>query len=198
MRFLFGVLAVVTCVLPGCRHKPSSATNDAGATALSEASDASATNDAGAKRVIPEVVLDDVAAPTAGDELSLRMRHLVEAIAQNNPDLASDVLFPRDAFVALKDVSNPAEAWEKKGLGAFRRDVERIHRRTEGAARAKFVSFELGGAVIQIVPKKKDFKKPLFRVRNSTLTFAVDGKVQRLTIDEMTSWRGAWYVTHLR
>ena len=60
------------------------------------------------------------------------------------------------------------------------------------------MSFELGHSVVQITPKKRDFKKPLWRVKHSKLTFTIDGKTRHLDIAEMTAWRGAWYVTRLR
>src|SRR2546423_13522086 len=57
--------------------------------------------------------LEDTALPqTSGEELSARMRHLLEAISQENADLAADVLFPRDAYAATKDLSDASKAWE--------------------------------------------------------------------------------------
>ncbi len=143
--------------------------------------------------------LEDVAMPQAGgQELDARMRHLLEAIAQNNPDLAGDVVFPRDAYVATKDLADPQKAWDRKVSGSFRRSVERMHKKMKGAEQAKFVSFELGHSVVQITPKKKDWKRPLWRVKHSKLTFTIEGKTRHLDIAEMTAWRGAWYVTKLR
>lgn len=142
---------------------------------------------------------DDTSLPSGGEEeLAGRMKHLVEALAQNNPDLAGDVLFPRDAFVAVKDVADPQKAWEKKVSNAFRRSIERLNKRTKGVDHAKFVSFELGKNVTQLTPKKKDFKKPLWRVKHSKLSFSIDGKIHHLVIAEMTAWRGAWYITRVR
>ena len=116
---------------------------------------------------------------------------------QDNPDLAGDVLFPRDAFIQTKDLTDPQKAWEKKVSGSFRRSVALLHKRLK-ADQAKFVSFELGHSVVQITPKKKDWKRPLWRVKHSKLSFTVDGKTRHLDIAEMTAWRGAWYVTRLR
>lgn len=143
--------------------------------------------------------LDDVAMPKAsGEELDLRMRHLVEAIAQANPDLAGDVPFPRDAYLQTKDGPDPQKAWQKKVQGSFKRGVESLHKKMKGAEGAKLVSFELGHSVVQITPKKKDWKRPLWRVKHSKLTFTIEGKQRHLDIAEMTAWRGAWYVTKLR
>lgn len=146
--------------------------------------------------------VDDVAMPKAsGEELDMRMKHLVEAVAQGNPDLAGDVLFPRDAYIQTKDSADPQRGWEKKVQGSFKHSVDVLHKKMKGGSgdeRAKFVSFELGHSVVQITPKKKDWKRPLWRVKHSKLTFAVDGKQRHLDIAEMTAWRGAWYVTKLR
>jgi hypothetical protein len=146
--------------------------------------------------------IEDIALPPAkGAELDTRMRHLLEAITEDNPDLAGDVLFPRDAFIQTKDLTDPQRAWEKKVSGSFRRAVTLMHKRVKGGGgrdKARFVSFELGHSVVQITPKKKDWKRPLWRVKHSKLTFTIDGKTRHLDIAEMTAWRGAWYVTRLR
>jgi hypothetical protein len=132
------------------------------------------------------------------EELAARMRHLLEAIQQNNADLANDVVFPRDAFAASKDVPDPQKAWEKRLSDRFRRAVDRTHKRNKGIEQAKFVSFELGHSITQLTPKKKDFKKPLWRVKHSRINFTVDGKSKHIDVAEMTAWRGSWYVTRLR
>jgi hypothetical protein len=142
--------------------------------------------------------VEDIAMPKAsGEELDMRMKHLVEAVAQGNADLAGDVVFPRDAYIQTKDSADPQKGWEKKVQGSFKRGVESLHKKMHGDG-AKFVSFELGHSVVQITPKKKDWKRPLWRVKHSKLTFVVDGKQRHLDIAEMTAWRGAWYVTKLR
>ncbi|MBS2019191.1 MAG: hypothetical protein JST00_40360 [Deltaproteobacteria bacterium] len=184
------VLVLVAGALSACGDKSGSHA-DAGADAVVRAHDAGdAASDAGP---------DDTEMPKPGsDELSARMRHLLEAIAQNNPDLANDVLFPRDAYIAAKDAPDPQKAWEKRVSGTFRRAVEKTHKRNKGIEGAKFVSFELGHQITQLTPKKKDFKKAFWRVKHSKLTYEVDGKTKHLEIAEMTSYRGNWYVTRLR
>ncbi|MDF2694395.1 MAG: hypothetical protein K0S65_2778 [Labilithrix sp.] len=183
----------------GCSDKHATAAPDAAAS-LAEHLDAG--DGGGALANVSDggsTVFDDTAMPAAtGEDLQTRMRHLLEAISQNNPDLAGDALFPRDGYIAAKDVADPQKAWEKKVSIAFRRSVERTHKKMKGSEHAKFVSFELGHSVVQLTPKKKDFKKPLWRVKHSKLTFTIDGKTRHLEIAEMTAWRGAWYVTRLR
>jgi hypothetical protein len=151
--------------------------------------------DAGA---LPDASNDESMPPSQADEMTLRMKHLLEAVAHDNPDLGTDVLFPRDAYMAAKDSADPTKAWEKKVQTAFKRGVHSFHKRTKGAEKAQFVSFELGHSVTQITPKRRDWKRALWRVKHSRITFTIDGKTQGLEIGEMTSWRGNWYVTKLR
>jgi hypothetical protein len=190
-RVLLVVLAVAAA---SCSDRP--AGSDGKTTLTSARVDGgarTAATDAGTQEA------DDVALPrSSSEELSARMRHLLEAISQNNPDLASDILFPRDAYAASKDLSDPAKAWERRLQQGFRRSIERMHRHMKGIDHAHFVSFELGSSVAQLTPKKKDFKKPLWRVKHSKLTLTIEGKTRHLDIAEMTAWRGAWYVTRLR
>lgn len=196
-RVLVIAAALSAVVVGGCSDKSSAAATPDAAAMLQNQRDAG--GEAGAAATSETGVLDDTAMPaSSGEDLNLRMRHLLEAIAQNNADLAADALFPKDAYVGAKDTPDPLKSWEKKVSVPFQRSVERTHKRMKGIERARFVSFELGHAIVQITPKKKDFKKPLWRVKHSKLTFSIDGKQRHLDIAEMTAWRGAWYVTRLR
>ena len=140
---------------------------------------------------------DDALPPSGAPDLALRGKHLLEAITQDNPQLAADIVFPRDAFVTVRDLTDATKVWEKKTLPTFQRDVHTLNRRLKGKD-AQFVALEIGQAIARIVPKRRDYKKPLWRVKHSKLLFTVDGKQQRIEIGEMVSWRGAWYVTKLR
>jgi hypothetical protein len=189
------ILLLVALGLNACGDKSNAATDGGDSALLARSRDAGSeggASDGGSSN-------DDLVMPhPANEELSARMRHLLEAVAQNNPDLAGDMLFPRDAYINARDAADPQKAWEKRVSGTFRRAVERTHKRTKGIENARFVGFELGHAIVQLTPKKHDFKRPLWRVKHSKLTFTLEGKTRHLEIAEMTAWRGAWYVTRLR
>ena len=141
---------------------------------------------------------DDSLPPFASDELTTRAKHLLEAIANDNPDLATDIVFPRDAYLTVKDVGEPGKHWDAKVLAAFKREVKALHKRTKGVERAIFTSFELGQPAAQAMPKKHDLKRMLWRAKRSRLGFTIDGKPSHFDVVEMTGWRGSWYVTKLR
>jgi hypothetical protein len=187
-----GVLAVlVGCTLAGCKGSSSRA-------AGSVATDAALDGGSEAMSLPPPAPPDDSIPPASSDELTTRARHLLEAAGKDDPDLATDIVFPRGGWVAMRDVDDPGKDWDRHIDSPFRRSLHAVFRRHESLARAQFVSFELGHALVQAVPRHHGWKKPLWTVRGSHVTYTVDGHTRALTIQEMTAWRGAWYVTRLR
>jgi hypothetical protein len=189
------LLCFVLIATSGCKGAHATASiSDAGpsdgAGALGEAS-ASASVPAWADAA----PADDTIPATSSDELTARARHLLEAITKDDADLATDIVFPRAAWFGLKDVADPAREWDKKVDRPFRRALHALSRHAEGA---QFVSLELGRAVVQETVKRHGWKKALWSVHGSRLTYVVDGHTRTLSIREMTAWRGAWYITRLR
>jgi hypothetical protein len=170
------------------------ATTDAGPLVLTDAgkdsAEASAPEDAG--------VPDDALPPSESDDLTTRARHLLEAIAKDDPSLATDIVFPRDAYLVAKDSPDPGKQWDTKVMSAFQKQVHLFHKRMPGIDHAQFTSFEIGPAIAQAAPKKRDLRMTLWRVHHSRLNFAIDGKTARFDVGDLTSWRGAWYVMQLR
>jgi hypothetical protein len=146
----------------------------------------------------PESGADDSLPASSSDDLTTRARHLLEAIRHDDPGLATDIVFPRDAYLQVKDAPDPGRQWDTRVITRFQRQVHALHRRTRGIDRAQFVTFEIGEPVVQAVPKKHDLKRTLWHVRHSRLTYTIDGKAMHFDMSEMLSWRGAWYVTRLR
>jgi hypothetical protein len=136
--------------------------------------------------------------PSSSEELTTRARHLLDAVRHDDPGLALDIVFPRDAYLLVKDAADPGKQWDTKVITVFQRQIHALHRRSKGIERAQFVTFEIGEPVVQAVPKKHDLRRSLWRVRHSRLTYTIDGKAMHIDFSEMLSWRGSWYVTRLR
>jgi hypothetical protein len=198
------VALLVGCLAAGCKRSSSStetadaapangATIDAGGDARGAAS-ASASALPGLGGAPP----DDAIPATSSDELTARARHLLEALGKDDPDLAGDIVFPRDAWLGTRDAEDLGKDWDKRVDSPFRRSVHGVSHRHESLARAQFVAIELGHAVVQTTPRRHGWKKALWTVHGSHLTYVVDGHTRTLPIREMTAWRGAWYVTRLR
>jgi hypothetical protein len=141
---------------------------------------------------------DDAILPRSNDELVVRARHLMEAIAQDDVTLASDIIFPRDAWLATRDAADPGKDWDVHVATPFRKAVHVLSRRERHLNQFQVVSIELGGAMEQVEPRRHGWKKPLWLLSGSRLTFVVDGHTRTLPIREMVAWRGDWYVTRLR
>lgn len=186
----------LVCVFSGCRAGPASAVGNAVDAAVEGAADAA--RDARAAATIDAEAPDDTALPSNTDELQTRARHLVEAIAQSDATLAVDILFPRDAWLATRDAADPGKDWEMHVAEPFRRSVRAIARHHRDLEHAEAISLQLGSSMSEANPRKHGWKKPLWIVNGSTLTFVAGGHTRTLSIREMVAWRGAWYVTRLR
>jgi hypothetical protein len=140
---------------------------------------------------------EDALPPTSGDELTVRAQHLLEAIQKDDPDLAVDIMFPRDGWLSVRDAADGGKEWDHRVASPFRRAVHRLSHHHD-LERAEFVSIELGKRMVQATPHRRGWKKPLWLVSGSRITFVVDGHTRSLAIGQMTAWRGAWYVTQMR
>ena len=196
---LRAALLFAALTFSGCSHSSKNATPEAGAASDGGALDAGPDSaDGGAGSDAGLLATEDALPSSIAPDLADRSRHLVEAIAKDDPLLAQDFVFPRDAYAASHDRSDASSVWDKKVLAAFGRDIHTLHKRIKNSAHAAFLTFELGHEVQQITPKPKDFDRPLWRAKHSKITISIDGKTDRIDIAEMMGWRGAWYVTRLR
>jgi hypothetical protein len=185
------VLALVVVSASGCKAGHASAVaSDAGPT--DGASESGKSSPSAGFDATPA---DDLIPATSSEELTTRGQHLLEAISKDDADLATDIEFPRAAWLDLRDSADPAKEWDKKVDRPFRRALHALSRHADGA---QFVSLELGHAVVQEPVRRHGWKKALWAVHGSRLTYTVDGHTHAVTIREMTAWRGAWYVTRLR
>jgi hypothetical protein len=188
--------ALLMGALGACKGRTPEAGRDSGPAALDAGSDAHAARMAVVVDAAPPP--EDTILPPPSEELMARARHLLEAIAQDNDALASDILFPRAGWLTTRDATDPGKDWDSHVAMPFRRAVHVLSRRHHDLDATQVVSLELGGAVVQAVPRRRGWKKPLWTVSGSRLTFVVGGHTRTLSIREMAAWRGAWYVTRLR
>ena len=189
--------AALALALLGCKTgQPSAVVGSAIDAAVEGGADAS--REARATVIIDADVPDDTALPSNTDEIQTRARHLVEAIAQGDATLAMDILFPRDAWLAMRDAADPGKDWEMHVAEPFRRSVRALGRHQRDLEHAEAISLQLGSTLSEAEPRKHGWKKPLWIVTGSRLTFVAGGHTRTLSIHEMVAWRGAWYVTRLR
>ncbi len=167
-------------------------------------SDASGLADAGASDASPHdaalVTDDETVVPMTSEEWVTRSKHLVEAVAADNPELAIDFLLSKDAYTQLyaeyakKDATR---AWERHMKKPFERAIHRLHRRRHSKD-AKFGRFELGTRLVKGPVGKGKQRRHVWHARGSRIFYTIEGREHHIAIREMIAWRGAWYISRLR
>ena len=197
-RILRELALFCVCACLGCTEAKhgvdTAAATSASAVALADA--AARVTDAQAEAAPAAVVVDELPDGGAG-ELATRARHLLEALSQDDPSLAGDIVLPREAYLTSRDAQDPGAAYDSRFKPGFETQIRHVRRHEKGMDRAVFVSFDLGPTPSRVVPRKKEWKDPLWRTRG-TLTFTIDKDVHRMEIAEMIAWKGAWYVAKIR
>ncbi len=142
-----------------------------------------------------------VDAPPAApvDDLQERARKLFEAILRDEPDLAMPLFYPRDAYVANKDVKDPGAAWDKLQKH-YKIAIHGYHKKLgKKGAEAEFESLELNPKTqIYVAPKKEANKAGYNKVTKSKLHYKVGGKSRTFDVTTMIDNDSKWYVTVLK
>jgi hypothetical protein len=134
--------------------------------------------------------------PLTSDELTERARHLFDAVVRDEAELAEDFFFPREPFLRLKDVSDPAR-YHAELVRMYRRDVHLLHARRRTWDGARFLSFELGSPPRWVKPGEEWNKIGYHRTFGGKLRYDLGGSVRIVDVHTIISWDGRWYVTHL-
>ena len=116
----------------------------------------------------PQTSFEDF--PDAGPaDLDVRGKHLLEAIAQNDPSLAADIMMPREAYIAARDAQDAAALYESKFKTSIATHISRIHKKEKGVENAVYVSFDVGQSTTRVVPKKTGSYYLIVEVEKSSL-----------------------------
>ncbi len=129
-----------------------------------------------------------------------RVRALWTAIVEDDPDRAMPLFFPLGAYEQVKDIADPAADWSRRLASAYVADVHALHAWLGAdAARARLVGLEISPQAIRWVdPGEEANKVGYYRVIGSKLRYDVDGTQHTANVQTLISWRGEWYVVHLR
>ena len=149
--------------------------------------------DAPSAPITPE---NGTAPPLTSDELTDEARRLFDGIVRDEPELADAFFFPREPFLRLKDVADPAK-YHVELVRAYRRDVHLLHAHRRSWEGARFVSFELGTPPRWVKPGDEWNKIGYHRTFDAKLRYEIAGKAHTLDVHTIISWDGRWYVTHL-
>jgi hypothetical protein len=137
---------------------------------------------------------------SSGAVFESRAALLWEAIVHDDPSIAMPLFFPLAAYEQVKDVADPAADWKGRLVAAYSRDIHTLHSTLgEAAERAHFLALEVPAGRPQWVEPGEEWNKVgYFRVYGSKLRYEVDGERHSFDVKSLISWRGEWYVVHLR
>ena len=186
------LVVALACLLTACtKGAPPASLLDSGAPASSSSVDPAA--DGGALTQ----PLDSGAPPAPVDELQARAKKLFEAIQKDEPEIAMAMFFPREPFLALKDVKDPSAYWDKL-VKEYKAHIHSYHKKLgKKAAEAEFEALELNAKTQVYVAPKKEFNKTGYnKVTKSKLKYKLKGKSKTLDVATMIDSESKWYVTH--
>jgi hypothetical protein len=134
---------------------------------------------------------------TTSPAFQRRMALLFQAIAADDPKLATRVFFPLVAYRQVKDIADPDRDWQRRLMRAFERSIHDYHRTIGNGA--TLLSVEVPEARARFMPPRSEGNKlSYWRVLRTQLRVrTAQGHERTLDVTSLISWRGEWYVVHL-
>ncbi len=123
-------------------------------------------------------------------------RRLFQAIVHDDPALAEDVFFPRDAFHLVKAMAHPERYYERLHQ-RFLADIHNLHASLKDLDRAEFVELDLGRRGGWIKPGEEGNRLPYWAARHTSLYYRVGDERRSLEVRVLITWGPRWYVIHL-
>lgn len=126
---------------------------------------------------------------------------LFEAIKADDPALASDFFFPREAF-ALVRAMNESDAYWQRLYARYVADIRALHRSLvaqEGgsAVGLDFVDLQIRRRPQWVVPGEEGNRLPYWAARHVILTYRRGNVTKDLEVRVLITWGSDWYITHL-
>lgn len=127
------------------------------------------------------------------------MGELCKAIGTGEPSYALGAFFPLSAYIQVKGISDPIHDYETRLIPDYDQDIVTDHAYIEAVAGpGSLASVDVPNAAKWILPGVEYNKGSYYRVYGTVLGCHIDGQVHTFNIVSLISWRGEWYVVHLR
>lgn len=126
---------------------------------------------------------------------------LTQAILKDDPSLALPAFFPVVAYEQVKDIAKPARDWKLRLVAAFERNIHEYHRAIGADVQTlRVVGLEIPDSGVRwMKPGSEGNRVGYFRVLRSKLRLETDrGKSLAFEVTSFISWRGEWYIVHLK
>jgi hypothetical protein len=133
--------------------------------------------------------------PPEGD-IHDKARRLWDAIVHDDPARASDVFFPREPFLQIKNMQDPGRYYDKL-RARFDHDIHALHASTPDLDHATFERFELARRGGYVRVREEGNRLPYWASRHSRLHYRVGKQLRALDVRVVIAWEDVWYVIHL-
>lgn len=130
-----------------------------------------------------------------------RVKLLFRAIQTDDPKVAMPAFFPVVAYEQVKAIPKPAADWNARLVSAFERDIHAAHNELgNGAMSANPVGMDVPEDRAKWMPPGGEGNKlGYYRVLGSKLRYLDGGGgAKSIEVTSLISWRGEWYVVHLK
>jgi hypothetical protein len=134
--------------------------------------------------------------PPADERTQARARRLFEAVVRDDPRLAQDLFFPREAFRHVKGIADPDGYWQRL-FARYQADVRALHAALPGLERAEFERLEVVRRGGWVRPGEEANRLPYWVARHNLLHYRIDGAPRSFEVRVLITWGDRWYVTHL-
>ena len=128
------------------------------------------------------------------------MQALWQAIVHDDPQLGMPFFFPKQAYLQVKAISDPATDYEQRLIANYEQDIHSLHAQLGDNAveRGSIWTSTCPTAKLCFVqPGEESNQLPYWRVYGTTLHYSVAGATNSFPVTSLISWRGEWYVVHL-
>jgi hypothetical protein len=130
------------------------------------------------------------------NEVAGKIRAVFDAIVHDDPALAAQSFFPRDAFLLVKDIKDPGAYYDSLRR-RFDSDIHALHASVPGIERAQYDRFELAQRGGYVPPHGEGNRLPYWASRHSVLYYRLDGQARHVEVRVLITWDDRWYVIHL-
>ncbi|MGB0680344.1 MAG: hypothetical protein ACPGUV_11840, partial [Polyangiales bacterium] len=125
-----------------------------------------------------------------------RAKRLLQAVIEDDPALAQDLFFPREAFAHVKAMAKPDRYWQRL-FARFEADIHTLHTSLPGLTDATFVRVEPARRMRWMPPGSEGNRLPYWAARHGKLWYQSQGKERSFELRVMITWGKHWYIIHL-
>lgn len=133
--------------------------------------------------------------PPLGD-LDARANALLQAIIHDEPERATSLFLPREAFREIKAVRNPDALYDRL-LRAYERDIHALHVSHPNMTHATFVRVQLSRRRSYVLKGEEGNLLPYWAQRHNSLIYKLNNQEHTLELRVLIAWNNQWYITHL-